>query len=144
MYSAFDITNYFLIMADEDSGELLSNMKLQKLLYYAQGTHLTLKGTPLFSEKILAWVHGPVVSEIYYHYQDYGKTGIPAPEPNVLPEFDDETLEILEDVFTVYGQFSAWKLRDLTHEEPPWKQTRNRDEITHQKLKTYFETQVTD
>ncbi len=142
MYSAFDIANYFLIIADDDAGELLSNLKLQKLLYYVQGAHLALKGSPLFREKISAWIHGPVVGEVYCKYQEYINQGIPSPDPKVLPEIDDETREILEEVFEVYGQFAAWKLRDLTHEESPWKETANSEEITHKKLEAYFETQL--
>lgn len=142
MYSAFDIAKYFLIMSDDDSGELLSNLKLQKLLYYAQGAYLALKGEPLFSEKILAWIHGPVVAQVYYEYQNYKNQGIPAPISP--PEIDEETQEILNEVFTVYGQFSAWKLRDMTHREPPWERTPNGEEITHQHLKEYFDTQVYD
>lgn len=144
MYSAFDIANYFLVMADDDAGELLSNLKLQKLLYYAQGAYLALKGEPLFNERILAWTHGPVVAKVYYKYQEYENNGIPAPDKSTLVEIDAETREILNEVFTVYGQFSAWKLRDLTHEEPPWKETQNGEEITHQRLKTYFDTQITN
>lgn len=142
MYSAFDIANHFLFMADDDAGELLSNLKLQKLLYYAQGAYLALKGQPLFNERILAWTHGPVVAKVYYKYQAYENNGIPAPDPSTLVEIDPETREILNEVFTVYGQFSAWKLRDLTHEEPPWKETPNGEEITHQQLRTYFDTQI--
>ena len=142
MYSAFDIAKYFLIMSDDDSGELLSNLKLQKLLYYAQGAYLALKGEPLFSEKIFAWIHGPVVAKVYYEYQDYKNQGIPA--PSSPPQIDEDTQEILNEVFSVYGQFSAWKLRDMTHREPPWERTPNGEEITHQQLKEYFDTQVYD
>ncbi len=142
MYSAFDIAKYFLFMSDDDSGELLSNLKLQKLLYYAQGAYLALKGTPLFSERIFAWIHGPVVAQVYYDYQDYKNQGIPA--PSSPPHIDEDTQEILNEVFSVYGQFSAWKLRDMTHREPPWERTPNGEEITHQELKDYFDTQVYD
>lgn len=142
MYSAFDIANYFLIMSDDDADELLSNLKLQKLLYYAQGAHLALKGVPLFSEKIYAWIHGPAVAEVYYNYQNYKNQGIPA--PGTPPDIDSETQEVLDEVSKVYGQFSAWKLCELTHEEPPWKETFKGEEITYQKLKEYFDTQVND
>jgi uncharacterized phage-associated protein len=60
-YSAFDIAQYFLWKAQESNQELLSNMKLQKLVYYAQGLHLALNDAPLFKGKIEAWTYGPVV-----------------------------------------------------------------------------------
>lgn len=141
MKSAFDVANYFIRLADDDSGELLSNMKLQKLLYYAQGFHIALYDKPLFKEKIFAWIHGPVVGEVYYKYQKFGNAGIPADDADTF-DFSSEDKELLDEIFTVYGQFSAWKLRELTHEEPPWKDTPNGMEISHIKLKSYFETQV--
>lgn len=142
MENAFTIANYFLKLADDDSGELLSNMKLQKLLYYAQGFHLAIYYEPLFKERIFAWTHGPVVAEVYYKYKEYGNTGIPAPIDADVSSLSEPIRELLTEVFTVYGQFSAWKLRDLTHEELPWKETPIGEEITHVLLKEYFTTQI--
>ena len=142
MKSAYDIANYFLKLSDEDSGECLSNMKLQKLLYYAQGFHIALHDTPLFDDRILAWIHGPVVAKVYYEYKKHGNSGIPAPEDIDISKFESSETELLNDIFTVFGQFSAWKLRDLTHEEPPWKDTPKGGEISHAKLKEYFITQL--
>ncbi len=72
MKSAYDIANYFLKLSDEDSGERLSNMKLQELLYYAQGFHIALHDIPLFEDSILAWIHGPVVAKESYEYKKHG------------------------------------------------------------------------
>lgn len=60
-YSAMTVAKYFLSIPDRESGELISNLKLQKLLYYAQGYHVAMHGVskPLFVEKIYAWKHGP-------------------------------------------------------------------------------------
>ena len=57
--TAKDVAEYFLSRVDEDAGDSLSNLKIQKLAYYAQGYHLALHGTPLFNERIEAWQHGP-------------------------------------------------------------------------------------
>ena len=62
---------YFLAQASEDAGDLISNLKLQKLVYYAQGFHLALYDEPLFLEAIEAWTHGPVVPDLYRHYKKY-------------------------------------------------------------------------
>jgi len=142
METAFAIADYFLKLADDDSGELLSNMKLQKLLYYAQGFHLALYDEPLFREPICAWTHGPVVPEVYYKYREYGNSGIPSPPDADCSHLPEHTKEMLNEIFTVYGQFSAWKLRDLTHGEPPWKETEKGEEISHTQLKSYFITQI--
>ena len=66
MISCQDVANYFLSLCDEDAGDLISNLKLQKLVYYAQGFHLAISGEPLFDEKIMAWEHGPVIPQLYH------------------------------------------------------------------------------
>jgi len=61
MLTCHDVARYFLTLMSEENGDLISNLKLQKLVYYAQGSSLALWGNPLFSEKIEAWLHGPVI-----------------------------------------------------------------------------------
>lgn len=140
MVPVLDVANYFLLKADVDAGDAISNLKLQKLLYYAQGFTLALTGAPLFNEPILAWAHGPVVKVIYHTFKEHGANGIPALETR--PEFDANISGILDEVYNVYGQFSAWKLRNMTHAEPPWKDTELSAEISHDKLSAYFKTQL--
>ena len=119
MASVFDVANYFLMLDDRNDGEGISNLKLQKLCYYAQGFHAAIYDTSLFDEEIYAWMHGPVVPELYHTYKPYGRSSIP---PAPLPFMDLKGTEIglIEEVFNVFGQYSAWKLRDMTHDEPPW------------------------
>ena len=64
MANCHDVAAYILAKQDDDSGDLISNLKLQKLAYYAQGFCLAMHGRPLFPEAIKAWKHGPVVSEL--------------------------------------------------------------------------------
>ncbi|MBC6455939.1 MAG: DUF4065 domain-containing protein [Hormoscilla sp. SP5CHS1] len=79
MLNCYDVANYFLAQQDESAGDLISNLKLQKLVYYAQGFHLAIYVRPLFTEAIAAWTHGPVVPELYEYYQKYGNCAIPCP-----------------------------------------------------------------
>src|SRR5450631_518283 len=60
MLTARAVADYFLSLVDEEAGDSLSNLKLQKLVYYAQGFSLALTGKRLFDEAIEAWEHGPV------------------------------------------------------------------------------------
>ena len=80
LYSAKTVAKWFLYYnqaaIDSEDADLISNLKLQKLLYYAQGCYLAIKGKPLFFEKILAWAHGPVVNEVYQEYKHYHSNGI--------------------------------------------------------------------
>lgn len=61
-----DIANKLLLKTEEVSNgeELMTNMKLQKMLYYQQGLHLAYFGTPLFDEDLEAWMYGPVVPSV--------------------------------------------------------------------------------
>lgn len=46
-------------------------LKLQKLLYLAQGYSFAFYDRPLFYNEIEGWVHGPVVPDVYNIYKDY-------------------------------------------------------------------------
>lgn len=142
MHQAITVANYFLTLPDAESGELISNLKLQKLCYYAQGFSLAVLGRRLFDEDLVAWQHGPVVVSVYNRYKEYGAGAIPAPLDFSISVFAAEELELLNEVWSVYGQFSAWRLRDMTHDELPWKTTPKSEVISDQKLLDYFKTQV--
>lgn len=143
MLTCHDVARYFLTLTDEEAGDLISNLKLQKLVYYAQGFHLALFNSPLFEDPIEAWTHGPVVPELYHAYKGYGSDAIPVPEDVDISIFDDETQELLNEVYEVFGQFSAWKLRNMTHDEPPWKNAGG-GIITLESMKEYFSTLVVE
>lgn len=141
MLTAKIVSEYFLKMNNPEFGDGLSNLKVQKLVYYAQGFHLALtNGQKLFQEPILAWEHGPVVESLYYQYREHGSNEIPQPESVDINLFTQEQIEILNEVFEVYGQFSAWKLRNMTHSESPWTTTTKNQEITTDKMLEFFKT----
>lgn len=121
MPTAQDVANFFLNIAADTSDDPITNLKLQKLTYYAQGYHLALFQEPLFDQPIEAWTHGPVVPELYRSYSHYGRAPIPSPvDFDATEHFSPEQLELLDDIYSVFGQYSAWKLRNMTHEETPW------------------------
>ena len=51
---------------------------------------------------------------------------------------DNETKNILEGVYSVFGKYSAWGLREMTHKETPWKSTEQNDVIDNKIIKEYF------
>ena len=143
--TAGDVADYMLASVDEDSGDNISNLKLQKLVYYAQGFHLALcDGEPLFDEPIEAWAHGPVVPDLYHQYKIYGAGAIPAPQGIDFSKFDAVKKELLDEVLRVYGQFSAWKLRDMTHAESTWAEAGPNGTISRDAMRDYFKTLVVD
>jgi len=145
MINVQSVAKYFLFKENEQEQESgICNLKLQKLLYYAQGFHLALFNQPLFDSAIEAWRHGPVCPEVYHKYKNHGAHLIPAPtnfEPTSF--FTDEQLAFLDEIYEVFGQFSAWKLRNMTHDEPPWKNHESdASEILPDEMADYFKTRV--
>lgn len=147
IYDVLQIANLLLLKAKEigESGELMTNMKLQKMLYYEQGFHLACFGTPLFDEDIEAWQYGPVVPSVYEHYKEYGGEGIEPDETMVNITLTDEEVSIFNQVFDMFNRYSAIGLMNMTHSEKPWASagTPKRGNVISKKvLKDYFQTRV--
>lgn len=141
-HTASQVAKWFLAhnrtAAEDEGAEYISNLKLQKLLYYAQGCFLAITGKPLFDDAILAWQHGPVVEKVYHAYKHNGAEGISFDEDFDFSGFTTEENELLSEVYNVFGQYSAWKLRNMTHEETPWKSTPQNEEIPQSVIQEYF------
>lgn len=140
-YNANEVARYFLAKQDADAGDTISNLKLQKLCYYAQGVALAARGQPLFNDPIEAWLHGPVVPALYRKFREHGSGAIPPVHDLDLAQFDPADRMILDDVYGYYGQFSGWRLRQMTHDEAPWKDAYEADmnhEIPHEALRAHF------
>ncbi len=105
--TARDVADYLLYHVDEDAGDSMSNLKLQKLLYYAQGVHLALTGKPLFLEHIEAWQHGPAVPALYRACKGRGSCPLPRPKKLDLRKYDEQTRFVLDEVQCVFGQYTA-------------------------------------
>ena len=93
-------------------------LKLQKLLYLAQGYSYAFYDKPLFKEEIEGRVHGPVVPSIYGIFSSYKYNPIDATYENV--ELSSEALEVLNYVVENYGKYDGKYLEDLTHNQEPW------------------------
>lgn len=141
-HSADKIAKTILTLSNPEYGDIISNLKLQKLLYYAQGFHLALHKKPLFNEEIVAWQYGPVVEKVYYDFKQHGAGAIPVPDNFDNSYLNDDELELLKEIYHVFGQFSALKLMEMTHEEVPWKNTPLNQIITEKLLQDYFSTQL--
>lgn len=122
MIKAQNVAKYFLSRANESEDSDISNLKLQKLIYYAQAFHLAIFDKPLFNDDFEAWTHGPVCPEIYRQYKSFGASPIISNSEADVELFSQEQIELLEEVNEVFGQFSAWKLRNMTHEDTPWQE----------------------
>ncbi|MBR1437890.1 MAG: SocA family protein [Synergistaceae bacterium] len=126
MFNVQLIADFFLSKSD------LSPKKLQKLLYYAYCWVLALLNenpnhihVKLFHERIEAWVHGPVIPSVYKFYKSYGADNIPHIDNFDTSIFPYEVLDILNQVWDVYGQFSGNQLETISHKQSPWILARN-------------------
>lgn len=140
-YPASDIARWFLNhaqkLSDGEDTESITNLKLQKLLYYAQGSSLALRDEPLFAEDILHWQHGPAVKEVYQMYASSRDNAVSFTE-DFSCSLDAETDRLLEDVYSVFGLYSAWGLRRLSCQESPWKETELNEIISRKAIRKYF------
>lgn len=136
MYSALDIAKWFLFKDnaeakqnefEEEPYERITNLKLQKLLYYAQGINLAIYDEPLFTESIEAWPHGPVVREVYNKYSIHKgnpiiiKTDSDDEEKITKIEQDNKANNVLNLTYNNFAIYTAWQLRNMTHKDgSPW------------------------
>jgi uncharacterized phage-associated protein len=116
---AKDVAEWFIAKAAE-SGDQITHLKLQKLLYYAEAWSQTLRDEELYKEEIQAWAHGPVVPEVFHEFKQYGWNPLPVPSEQKIPEIDNDVKDVLEQVFDVYADLPAKTLEDMTHQDDPW------------------------
>jgi uncharacterized phage-associated protein len=125
MVSPLDIARYFIFRAYEDGREsLMTNMKVQKLLYYSQSLHLALFDEPLFDDEIQAWRYSPVCPPAYRFYSDFEARQLPVPRKEELTRISEEVQNLLREVWEYFGEHDAYYLSGLTHLEFPWKKAR--------------------
>ncbi|HEX5482760.1 MAG TPA: type II toxin-antitoxin system antitoxin SocA domain-containing protein [Terriglobia bacterium] len=164
-YSAKAIANYFLDAATEKDAPL-DPMKIQKLVYFAHGWCLALKNAPLINERIEAWRYGPVIRSLYNTFRDAGSGPITHPaydarmidhrltiyapsieDPEEGPAEREFYRELLNEIWKVYGDFTAVELSNLTHQPgTPWDKTWDAHQatapISDDLIKEYFKAQI--
>lgn len=144
MTTAIQVANY-IVKAYQEAGDPITNLKLQKLLYYVQGWHLGLNnGVLAFDGEFQAWVHGPVCPSVYRFFKDYRWNPIvgAVAESPIPPELQAHIDEVLD----VYGGETGWALEQRTHREAPWLSARGRLPpdaestaiITQQSMREFF------
>ncbi|MGE7219239.1 type II toxin-antitoxin system antitoxin SocA domain-containing protein [Priestia koreensis] len=111
---------------DDEDNLRVSPLKLQKLMYFAQGWTHAFTGYDLFEDDFEAWKHGPVIPDLYYRYKSYGSNRIN--ENLNISVYDlgltPDQLSILHWIWDKYSKFEAKFLEKLTHIEYPWRKTR--------------------
>jgi uncharacterized phage-associated protein len=105
-------------------GEAVTNLKLQKVLYFINVACLLNGKKNCFSEPFQAWAFGPVLPAIYHKLSKYGASAIPAEEIGLASESELEVLKselgtdlvsIIDKVYEEYGTKSAFELVQMAH-----------------------------
>lgn len=143
-YTADNVARYLIYLAsqelvgDNQEREGITNLKLQKVLYFVQAYYLAKLGKPLFSDNLKAWKYGPVVPSVYRKYKDSGSNPIISEEDK--SSLSEEDKKIVQKIWSTFGGYSASKLVDITHAHTPWKEANKKPSqiISNKALKEYY------
>ena len=153
------IANSFL--SEPGALNQVTQMQLQKLVYFAHGWCLAITGKPLCNDELEAWDYGPVYPDLYAHAKFFGKKPIDRlllPSDSKAARFfgldkdkeepfaaalDETEKAIIRSVWERYGGLSAYQMSSLTHmPDTPWYQTYNGDgrgyAIPNHRIQTHF------
>ena len=136
IYSAIDIAKRFLELAgSEHLTAGMTNMKIQKLVFFTQLLALRSFNSPAHFEPSLAWDFGPVVFDLYERIRpivrDRTNKSISLDDPIVTHAFDDavavedtDVCAIIRAVWDKFKNWTAYQLSELTHRSgSPWVET---------------------
>lgn len=147
-YTANRVADTLIHLAREKNIDI-SNLKLQKLLYYAEAWSLVIRDQSLFAEDFEAWVHGPVVPIVFRRFKPYRWNEI---DEEVTPVADKALAAHLLEVLRAYGHLTPNQLERLSHSEQPWKDARgnldpiaaSNEVISKQSMKEFYSTLYDD
>ena len=117
-YSAKDIGRA-TVKLSVDNKCWISNLKLQKLLYFSWLEYYRRTEKPLFEEEFQAWKYGPVVPSVYYDNWRNAANYLLVPKRTSEP-IDDETCDFLKEMLLEYNDMSISEMIELSHKSDPW------------------------
>lgn len=117
MERVIDVANYIIKEYRKRSGVDIDEMKLHKLLYFAQRESLAIVNEPLFSETFRGWKYGPVSPDVRSCFTSDGIVEKTKP-------ISDESAYIVNNIIEQYGSLESWALSKLTHKEQSWLNSR--------------------
>ena len=140
MVSIMQAARYLVFLSYEKKRSSLTPLKLQKILYLAQGWSFVWDDKPLFEEEFEAWQYGPVNTAVYSQFRKYGRDEIPRVEGSSCLE-DQDAIDTLNAVWREYAGYSAFELVELTHSQTPWKNADYLNQvISTEDIKSYFQS----
>ena len=140
-YDAIDVAEYVLWYCENELNKAITNLQLQKILYYIQGEYLAVYKEPLFDNGMEAWDYGPVIPDVYYEYNQFVSDPITGIQPHNMTLFNCDEVNLIRKVILKKAKLNVWKLVKDTHNESPWKKNFERGlkkEIPISDLQDYF------
>ena len=141
MYTAIEIANY-ITEYEHSQNRSISNLKLQKLLYFVQAQFFRELGEPCFSDKIEAWSFGPVVVNVYHAYKIYGSMDITEVKEDIyIGIISTRDKNIINQVLELFSDTPIYELVDITLHQTPWiyaKRNPFDNEITKASIQQFF------
>lgn len=119
LYKALDVAQY-IIAYEASQNRTVSNLRLQKLLYFIQCVFFAVKKSPCFSDELEAWAYGPVVPEVYRKYKVFGSTFIPEPTNNEK-KFLPQDVSLMKNMLDTCASRTTSTLVEISHNQAPWK-----------------------
>lgn len=138
MYAASIIAQY-VIWRESKHGRSVTNLRLQKLLYFIQAQVLVALTIPCFLDIIEAWSFGPVVPNIYHKYKIFGSSAIPVEEIDPT-QIEQRVRNEIDKMLETCSQVSTSQLVEVTHNQDPWKNAYRKfnDRITNEAIRSYY------
>lgn len=140
-YDAIDVAEYVLWYCENQLNKAITNLQLQKILYYIQGEYLAIYKEPLFDNNMEAWDYGPVIPDVYYEYNQFVSDPITGVQPHDMILFKCNEVNLMQMVISEKIKLNVWKLVKDTHLESPWKKNFEqgvKKEIPISDLEEYF------
>lgn len=138
-----DLANYIVDLCQRESGmgynNQMTNLRLQKILYYVQGYSYRNEHCSAFDSEIYCWPYGPVVLDAYYHFNMYRSRPIIYDETaevskDINYKYKDLVKRILDSIKTI----STSNLVEKTHQEIPWKSHKISQLIPKNEIEDFF------
>lgn len=120
IYDVLDVSEYVLSYC-ETKGKPISNLKLQKILFYIQCEYIRQKKRLLFDNQMECWTYGICIPDSYLHYASWSSTDIFGVKLIEGISFDDETKRIMNRVIDQYIDWKVWYLVELNQQEKIWR-----------------------
>lgn len=139
MYDVHLIARYVIHRCSQNRRPI-SNLKLQKILYFIQAEFLVAMNKLCFEDDIEAWSSGPVVPAVYFEYRIYGGTNLPDQGDDGFETIAEKDKNHLNAVISGATKYSASQLAEITHNQRPWKDAykRKSEIIEKAEIREYF------